>query len=83
MDESKEARESEDGHHPFFPASRFSVFEQAWVTKPLTLGFVDAALISRNHSHPKWASFAPRRLKNVIVTMDWMPAVASQPPVRR
>ena len=32
-------------------------------------------MLSRNHSDPIWAMKAPRRLKNVIVTMDWVPDV--------
>ena len=37
---------------------------------PAHLDFTPCAMLSRNHSDPIWAMKAPRRLKNVIVTMD-------------
>ena len=42
-----------------------------------TLPFPDYVLLSRNHADREWAAKAPRRLRNVIVTMEWVPDAAA------
>eukprot|EP00301_Raphidiophrys_heterophryoidea_P026236 c9007_g1_i1.p1 GENE.c9007_g1_i1~~c9007_g1_i1.p1 ORF type:complete len:1470 (+),score=397.75 c9007_g1_i1:657-4412(+) len=56
---------------PFYPLSTFSVCKKLGVrSKPLS--FPSFILLSQNHYRQKWLdSF--RRLKNVVVILDWVP----------
>ena len=61
--------------HEFYQAASFSVYDRSrrGPIIPPTLEFAPYVLMSRNHSNPRWAKRAARRLKNVIVFMDWVP----------
>ncbi len=60
--------------HGFYAAADFSVYDKSRKGQPpAQLEFLPIAMFSRNHSNPDWARKAPRRLKNIIITMDWVP----------
>ncbi|GAB5372302.1 hypothetical protein AAMO2058_001653500 [Amorphochlora amoebiformis] len=37
------------------------------------MNFPDCMMVSNNYFHPKWCAVAHRRLKNVAVTLEWIP----------
>ncbi len=57
----------------FYPASEFSVKNYIF-SKGVSLEFPDYMLISRNYYNKQWSTKTHRRLKNVIVTMDFYPS---------
>jgi Ca2+-binding EF-hand superfamily protein len=57
----------------FYPATEFSVKNYLF-SKGVNLEFPDYLLISRNYYEKKWGLTTHRRLKNVIVTMDFVPS---------
>jgi Ca2+-binding EF-hand superfamily protein len=57
----------------FYPASEFSVKNYIF-GKPSKLEFPDYLLISRNYYEKQWSLKTHRRLKNIIVTMDFVPS---------
>ena len=57
--------------HGFYPLSEFCIFKSLR-TKPKPLVFPKYMMMSRNHYNRTWSLKAFRRLKNVIVTMDWV-----------
>ena len=62
--------------HGFAPAAALAVFDGALPrgAAPQTLGGLpEYVLFSRNHTDPAWATKAPRRLRNVIAAMEWVP----------
>jgi Ca2+-binding EF-hand superfamily protein len=76
--ETEERGESlpESWQNFFYPASDFSVKNYVF-GKPVSLEFPDYLLISRNYYEKQWRSKTHRRLKNVIVTMDFVPSESS------
>ena len=62
----------------FAPAAAFGVYERSRKGgPPATVPLPPYVLLSRNHSDVAWAGKAPRRLKNVIVSMEWVPDPAA------
>lgn len=57
----------------FYPASEFSVKNYLF-SKAISLEFPDYLYISRNYYEKQWNMKTHRRLKNVIVTMDFVPS---------
>jgi Ca2+-binding EF-hand superfamily protein len=57
----------------FYSASEFSVKNYIF-SKAITLKFPDYLLMSNNYYEKKWGMTTHRRLKNVIVTMDFCPS---------
>jgi Ca2+-binding EF-hand superfamily protein len=60
----------------FYPASEFSVKNHVF-SKGVKMEFPDYLMISRNYYERKWSLKTHRRLKNVIVTMDFVPSKAA------
>lgn len=60
----------------FYPASKFSVKNYLF-SKGISLDFPDYLNMSRNYYEPSWSMKTHRRLKNVIVTMDFVPSKAA------
>jgi len=60
----------------FYPASQFSV-KNYMFSKSINLEFPDYLLVSRNYYEKSWSMKTHRRLKNVIVTMDFVPSKAA------
>ena len=56
----------------FFPASRFAS-HKTHVEKRGPLHWPDYALLSSDHTSPRWRYDSHHRLKNIIVTMEWVP----------
>mmetsp|Transcript_74196 Transcript_74196/g.197960 ORF Transcript_74196/g.197960 Transcript_74196/m.197960 type:complete len:3050 (-) Transcript_74196:601-9750(-) len=54
------------GGHPFYPLKDFSLLLHG------SLPFPAPMLLSRNYYHPGWSGL--RRLKNVVVIMEWAPS---------
>lgn len=57
----------------FYPATEFSVKNYLF-SKAVNLEFPDYLLMSRNYYEKQWSLKTHRRLKNVIVTMDFVPS---------
>jgi Ca2+-binding EF-hand superfamily protein len=57
----------------FYPASEFSVKNYLF-SKSINLKFPDYLLVSKNYYEKLWSMKTHRRLKNVIVTMDFVPS---------
>lgn len=57
----------------FYPASQFTV-KNYMFSKAIGMEFPDYLLVSKNYYEKMWASKTHRRLKNVIVTMDFIPS---------
>jgi Ca2+-binding EF-hand superfamily protein len=74
---SKEDAKAEDPVQPFqkyfYRASQFSV-KNYMFAKAISVEFPDYLLVSRNHYERKWSLKTHRRLKNVIVLMDFFPS---------
>jgi len=64
MDAPKDLDSNPEGH-PFFPLKNFSLLTQ----RPLP--FPPPLLLSRNYYNPAWTGL--RRLKNVIILLEWTP----------
>jgi hypothetical protein len=56
----------------FYPASKLSV--KTWHSSTAPLAFPSYCLISGNHLNTSWSMKTYRRLKNVMVIMEWIPA---------
>jgi Ca2+-binding EF-hand superfamily protein len=77
----KEAKEKgeeipESWEKSFYPASQFSVKNHVF-SKGVAVEFPDYLLISRNYYEKQWSLKTHRRLKNVIITMDFVPSKAA------
>jgi hypothetical protein len=78
----KNENREKDGKKPdhwqkfFYPASEFSVKNYVF-GKPVKLQFPDYLLVSNNYYKKMWGMKTHRRLKNVIVTMDFVPSQAA------
>ena len=62
--------------HGFAPAGSLAVFDSSLPrgAPPQQLaGLPSYVLFSRNHTDGAWATRAPRRLRNVVVAMEWVP----------
>lgn len=57
----------------FYQASDFSVKNYLF-SKGVSLDFPDYLLISNNYYERKWSTKTHRRLKNIIITMDFVPS---------
>jgi len=57
----------------FYPASKFAVKNYLF-SKGVSLDFPDYLKVSRNYYDKKWSLKTHRRLKNVLVTMDFYPS---------
>lgn len=66
----------------FYPLSRFAVLPKLSNINPTPLKFPEYMLISKNHFKPKWLK-THRRLKNVIVNMEWVPDINALEPLHR
>jgi Ca2+-binding EF-hand superfamily protein len=78
---AKEARAkgetiAEPWENYFYPASEFSVKNHTF-SKGVTVEFPDYLMVSRNYYEKKWSLKTHRRLKNIIVTMDFVPSKAA------
>jgi hypothetical protein len=60
----------------FYPVSQFSV-KNYMFTKGVSLEFPDYLMMSRNYYDKKWSRKTHRRVKNVIITMDFYPSKAA------
>ena len=65
----------------FYPCSDFYVYREPAVglregAQP-ALAFPPYLLMSENHFHRVWTLTAHRRLKNVVVVLEWLPDVES------
>jgi len=61
----------------FYPAKDFSIYKDILffeAGKPIK--FPSSLMISENYFHRVWCLTAHRRLKNVIVIMEWIPSAA-------
>jgi Ca2+-binding EF-hand superfamily protein len=65
-----------DNFQPFYPCTQFSVKNYLF-SKAISLEFPHYMFVSRNYYEKKWALTTHRRLKNVIVTMDFVPSKAA------
>ena len=74
----REAKEKgvESWTNHFYPASEFSVKNYLF-SKGVSIEFPDYMLISRNYYEKQWNMKTHRRLKNVIVVMDFVPSKAA------
>ena len=57
----------------FFPAKEFSVFGGVMDEPARLLHFPESLYLSENYYRKEWTTNSHRRLKNVIVTMEWVP----------
>ena len=72
--EAKEAGQSTQSWSKYFyPASEFAVKNYLF-SKAISLEFPDYLYISKNYYEKQWNLKTHRRLKNVIVTMDFVPS---------
>jgi len=60
----------------FYPADEFSV-KNHLLSKAISLDFPDTMFISRNYYEKSWSLKTHRRLKNIIVIMDFSPSKAA------
>ena len=60
----------------FYPASEFAV-HRSFVDKRGGLHWPESILLSSDHTHPRWRFTSHRRLKNMIVLMEWIPDAAA------
>ena len=78
--ESDKKKQVEDDTKPFqdyfYEATQFSVKNYVF-SKGLSLELPDYLMISRNYYDKKWSLKTHRRLKNVIVLMDFFPSKAA------
>ena len=58
--------------HGFYPASSLSV--KSWHSSTAPLAFPPYCLVSKNHYNSAWSLKTHRRLKNVMVMLEWIPA---------
>ena len=57
----------------FFPSREFSVYRYYLNdSKKAGLAWPDYVQLSSDHTHPRWRFTSHRRLKNVIVVLDWV-----------
>lgn len=56
----------------FFPCSSFAV-HRSLSKSPAPIIFPPEMLYSHNYFHPQWSLSSHRRVKNVIVVMEWIP----------
>ena len=59
----------------FYPTKKFSVKNYLFASS-VSLDFPEYTLLSKNHYDPSWSMKTHRRLKNVIVVMDFAPSKA-------
>jgi len=60
----------------FWPASDFAV-HRSFLEKRGPLQWPDEIFFSSDHTHPRWRFSSHRRLKNLIVLMEWIPDVSA------
>jgi Ca2+-binding EF-hand superfamily protein len=60
----------------FYPATHFSVKNYTF-SKAISIEFPDYMYVSNNYYEKSWSMKTHRRLKNVIVTMDFVPSRAA------
>ncbi|KAL1530323.1 hypothetical protein AB1Y20_001232 [Prymnesium parvum] len=60
----------------FWPASDFTV-HRSFLEKRGPLQWPDEIFFSSDHTHPRWRFSSHRRLKNLIVLMEWIPDVSA------
>ncbi|CEL97859.1 unnamed protein product [Vitrella brassicaformis CCMP3155] len=60
------------GAPPFYPLSEFAVLVKL-LQKPKPLDFPHHLSLSQNHYRQKWSLQTFRRLKNVLVVLEWIP----------
>ena len=63
--------------HAFFPASEFAVLRTMLESRG-PLHWPPYLLFSGNHTQPRWRFVNHRRLKNLLITMEWLPDVSDQ-----
>ena len=64
------------GAQGFYPASEFAVHRTYLADgKRGGLAWPEYVQLSSDHTHPRWRFTSHRRLKNVIVILEWLPAV--------
>lgn len=59
----------------FYPLSEFAVLKKLTVP-PKPLAFPSDLWVSSNHYKQSWSLNTFRRLKNVLVVMEWVPDIA-------
>ena len=62
------------GALPFYAASELSV--KTWHSSTAPLHLPSYCLVSKNHFNPTWSVKSYRRLKNVMVCLEWIPSQA-------
>jgi Ca2+-binding EF-hand superfamily protein len=72
----KQGGEVNSWQNYFYPASEFAVKNYLF-SKGFALKFPDYLYMSKNYYEKAWNTKSHRRLKNVIVTMDFMPSKAA------
>ena len=64
----------------FFPASRFAS-HRAHIEKRGPLHWPDYVLLSSDHTSPRWRYESHHRLKNILVTLEWVPDAGALAPL--
>ena len=63
--------------HAFFPACEFAV-HRTMLENRGPLHWPPYVLFSANHTQPRWRFVNHRRLKNLMIMMEWLPDVGAQ-----
>ena len=58
--------------HGFYAAREFAV-HKSFNSDRGGLGFPPHLLLSSDHTHPRWRFSSHRRLKNILVLLEWVP----------
>eukprot|EP00298_Acanthocystis_sp_HF-20_P012235 c19785_g1_i2.p1 GENE.c19785_g1_i2~~c19785_g1_i2.p1 ORF type:complete len:774 (-),score=356.75 c19785_g1_i2:62-2122(-) len=66
---------------PFYPCSDFGVHKKL-LGKPVPINFPSFLYLSLNYYHHKWSFKTYRRIKNVIIVMDWVPNATNIMPLK-
>ena len=68
----------------FFPAARFEVYgDRRPAASRGPLNWPDYCLLSSDHTSPRWRFESHRRLKNIVVVMEWVPDARAAEAARR
>jgi len=84
--QEKKPVEQKGNYFPFYPQSDFKIFNEKLNGSGEPLKFPHYMMVSQNYFTLSLAGLAHRRLKNVIVVLEWVPDSSSiniEPPVSR
>ena len=65
--------------HGFYAAREFAV-HKSFNSDRGGLGFPPHLLLSSDHTHPRWRFSSHRRLKNILVLLEWVPGCGAPAP---